>query len=288
MFLRSLKEDAAVRQSSNEPDERILAMLRRAEPAALLVVVITTVLTIGLWFIPRFAALAPPIWSKMVANTAVGLLLAAVSLALSAERRSPRLLRLSQATGLAVLALGISTLTEFAADVPLGIDTWFPSSNASLYPGRPSPQTALALALLGTNLLVIRQYRNGGSMLADLSAIVLAAFCLLMIAGQFFHAASLVGINASALMSPQTLLCISSLAFVIVARRAKRGRVLSVLVNIGIGSQIVRVALPSPRRWTRLTLMLSRPPARLSPPCPLSYGWRGASTLWSGSCAICR
>ena len=98
MFFRSLKEDAAVRQSSNEPDERILAMLRRAEPAALLVVVITTVLTIGLWFIPRFAALAPPIWSKMVANTAVGLLLAAVSLALSAERRSPRLLRLSQAT----------------------------------------------------------------------------------------------------------------------------------------------------------------------------------------------
>jgi diguanylate cyclase (GGDEF)-like protein len=65
-----------------------------------------------------------------------------------------------------------------------------------------------------------------------------------MIAGQFFHAASLVGINASTLMSPQTLLCISSLAFVIVARRAKRGRVLSVLVNIGIGSQIVRVALP--------------------------------------------
>ena len=245
MFLRSLKEDAAVRQSSNEPDERILAMLRRAEPAALLVVVITTVLTIGLWFIPRFAALVPPIWSKMVANTAVGLLLAAVSLALSAERRSPNLQHLSQAAGLVVLTLGISTLTEYAADVSLGIDTWLPSSSASLHPGRPSPQTALALALLGTSLLVIREYRSGRSILADLSAIMLAAFCLLMIAGRFFGATSIVGINASTLMSPQTLLCISCLAFVVVARRAKRGRILSVLVNIGIGSQIVRMVLPA-------------------------------------------
>jgi GGDEF domain-containing protein len=73
MFLRSLKEDAAVRQSSNEPDERILAMLRRAEPAALLVVVITTVLTIGLWFIPRFAAFNKSAAQEFPLSFSVGL-----------------------------------------------------------------------------------------------------------------------------------------------------------------------------------------------------------------------
>jgi hypothetical protein len=159
------------RLPSNRPNKRILAMLGKAEPVALFVVIATTVLILALWFSPRLAALAPPIWDKMVPNTAIGMACAAASLALSMERRSPLLLRLSQATGFAALALGVLTLAEYAADVSLGIDTWLPTNPPSRYPGRPSPQTALGFALLGTSLLAIRESKNRRSLLADVSAV---------------------------------------------------------------------------------------------------------------------
>jgi diguanylate cyclase (GGDEF)-like protein len=233
------------KQSSSEPDDRILAMLRKAEPRALLIVVTIAVLTLGLWFAPRLAALLPPIWSKMVPNSAVGMLCAAGSLALSAERCSPRLWRLSRAAGLAVLVLGILTLVEYAADISSGIDAWLPADYAARYPLRPSPQTSVGFVLLGTGLLVMRDYKNARSLLADMSAIAIVAFCLVMIAGHVYGALNLVGLGSSNFLSPQTLFCFSCLAFVVVARRAKHGGLFAVLVSIGIGSHIVRFVLPS-------------------------------------------
>jgi diguanylate cyclase (GGDEF)-like protein len=236
--------DAFAQNSSNEPDTRILAMLRRAEPAALALVAIVAVATLGLWFTPGLAVLAPALWSKMVANTAVGLLLAVAGLAASQARQSAALLGLSRAAGLTLFVLGVMTLAEYATDTSLGIDTWFPTAAGSHYPGRPSPQTALALALLGASILTIREYKSRLSHIADLSTISLAALCLVLIGGQLFHATSLTGINASTLVSPQTILSLSCLSFVVVARRSQRGGIFSVLVNIGIGSQIVRAVVP--------------------------------------------
>ena len=219
-------------------------MLRRAEPAALIVVILVAVSTLGLWFVPGLAVLAPPIWSKMTANTAVGLLLAVVSLAASHQRQSRTSLGLSQTAALMLLVLGAVTLVEYAADISLGIDTWFPTDASSRYPGRPSPQTALAFASLGASVLTIRQYNSRLSRLADLLTILLVAFCLVTIGGQFFHASSLTGTDTSTLVSPHTLLSFLCLTFVVVARRAKHGGIFSVLVNVGIGSQIVRAVVP--------------------------------------------
>jgi hypothetical protein len=236
--------DTLAHNSSNEPDARILAMLRPAESAALAVVIFVAASTLGLWFVPGLAVLAPPIWSKMAANTAVGLLLAVVSLAASHGRQSRTSLGLSQAAALMLLVLGAVTPVEYAADVSLGIDTWFPTDASSRYPGRPSPQTALAFALLGASVLTIREFESRLSRLADLLTILLVAFCLVTIGGQFFHDSSLTGIDASTLVSPQTLLALLCLAFVVVARRAKHGGIFSVLVDVGIGSQIVRAVVP--------------------------------------------
>jgi hypothetical protein len=51
-------------------------MLREGEPAALLLVLALAVAILGLWFSPRLVTVPPAIWSKMVANTAIGLLCA--------------------------------------------------------------------------------------------------------------------------------------------------------------------------------------------------------------------
>jgi hypothetical protein len=105
-------------------------------------------------------------------------------------------------------------------------------------------QSSLGFVFLGTNLLVIREYLGGRALFADVSAGALVAFCLVMIAGRVCGALDLVGLEASTLLAPQTWLCFSCLAFVVVARRAKRGGLLAVLVNTGISRQMMRVVLP--------------------------------------------
>ena len=229
---------------STEPDQRILEMLRLPVAAALVVVTAIAALILAAWFIPGLAKLSPSGWSKMVVNTAVAVLLAAISLALSVERRSPLQAGFSQAAGFAVFVLGVMTLAEYALDIPFGIDTWLPHGPSGSYPGRPSPQTAAGLVLLGSSLVVARESKGAGSLLADLFAVLLVGFDLLMIGGYVYGAVRVTGLSAGTLMSPHTLLCFALLTFGIVAGRARQGRLFADLVGIGIGSQIVRTVLP--------------------------------------------
>jgi diguanylate cyclase (GGDEF)-like protein len=149
----------------------------------------------------------------------------------------------NDAAGFGVLALGGLTLVEYASDVSLGIDTWLPS-HASRYPGRPSPQTSLGFTLLGANLLAFRAHKNWASLLADIFALVLVAFCLVLIGAYIYGALDMYGLDALTLTSPQTLFCFSCLTFLVAARRAEQGHSLAVLVNTGIGSKILRVMMP--------------------------------------------
>jgi diguanylate cyclase (GGDEF)-like protein len=242
----ALRQGTRRGRPSAEPDEGVLAGLARAEKTALIVVMTIAVLTLGLWFLPPLSAVAPSIWSKMVANTTVGMLLAAIGLALSTERRSQRQLRLSEAAAFGVLVLGALTLVEYAAQASLGIDLWLPADYASQYPGRPSPQAASAFTLLGLSLLVMREHKSRRSLLADALALALAAFMLLMINGYLYGALRLVGVDSSTFMSPQTLLCFSLLAVVVVARRARHGGWLAILIDQGIGGKLLRWVLPVP------------------------------------------
>lgn len=219
-------------------------MLDRGEKVALLFVVAIAGAVMGMWFFPSLGTLAPPIWSKMTANSSLGMLLAASSLALSAERRSKFSVRLSRIAAVALFVLGALTLVEFAAGISLGIDQWLPYSSHSRYPGRPSPQTSAGFALAGACLLLIREYKNGRSRLADVLALSLVGLVLVLLGGYIYGALQVVGVDSSTLTSPQTLFCFACLALIIAARRAKSGRLISVLVNVGIGSQVVRKVLP--------------------------------------------
>ena len=53
-----------------------------------------------------------------------------------------------------MLALGIGTLVEYASQIDLHIDQLLVADPSALYPGRPSPPTALALSLLAAALLL--------------------------------------------------------------------------------------------------------------------------------------
>jgi len=96
---------------------------------------------------------------QMKANTALSLLLLGVSGALrhhetETARRAAR--ALATAAALVVLAIGVATMFEYGTGRDLGLDRLLSAGDAGRYPGRPSPPTALALALLA-----------GGSLLFD-------------------------------------------------------------------------------------------------------------------------
>src|SRR4051794_2928272 len=93
----------------------------------------------------------------MMPNTALGLMLVGVAGALRPrEGRGGVQRTLSLVAALAAVALGAGTLVEYVFGVEFRIDQILvpapgPEEN---HPGRPSPPTALALALLGAALLI--------------------------------------------------------------------------------------------------------------------------------------
>jgi diguanylate cyclase (GGDEF)-like protein len=217
---------------SDEPDLRVMAVLTRLEQPLLIAVSAVSGGVLVLWLLPTSVTSALPGLLLMKPTTAIGMLLAAGSLALSAPGGSPSELRLSKVASVVVLMLGLLALLTYAGAIP--------SSSLSLL---PSPQTSIAFALIGVCLFLVRHAKNRFSSLADICAIVLIAFLLFLLGGHLFKVVEFVGIGASNLTSRQTLFCFFLLAFVIAARQALGGGRFSILVNGGIGSRILRVVL---------------------------------------------
>lgn len=89
----------------------------------------------------------------MMPNTAIGILLVGIAGVLRYRRG-----RLARAASFAcaciVVAIGVGTLTEYVLGVNLGIDELVWRTGVGPSPGRPSPPTAISLALLGAAVLV--------------------------------------------------------------------------------------------------------------------------------------
>jgi diguanylate cyclase (GGDEF)-like protein len=220
---------------SDEPDLRVMAVLTRLEQPLLIAVALVSGAVLARWLLPASVTSALPGLLQMKPTTAIGMLLAAGSLALSAPGGSLSELRLSKGASVAVFGLGLLALLTYAGAIPSSTGSW------SLL---PSPQTSIAFALMGVCLFLVRHAKNRFSSLADICAIVLIAFLLFLLGGHLFRVVEFVGIDAGNLTSRQTLFCLFLLAFVIAARQALGGGLFSILVNGGIGSRILRVVLP--------------------------------------------
>lgn len=229
---------------SPHPDPAVLNALVHWKRKALVVVALIAIINLGLWCSPSLAALAPSFWSRMMANTAFGIILSVLSFYLSGERMSLNSQRASRVLAVAVFLLGGLTLFEWIYDVSFGIDSLLPSDQLQLHPGRPSAQTSVAFTVVGMELLVVRHYKGRLTILADLLAIFLIILVLLMAGAYLYGALQLLQSDPSAVMAPQTVACFAGLAFCIAGRRAANGGIDSILVEIGIAGRAVRSAIP--------------------------------------------
>jgi PAS domain S-box-containing protein len=129
----------------------------------------------------------------MMPNTALALVLIGGAGALRIPRQPGRTrIIVSMLAALLVCVIGVVTLAQYALGIDLGIDQLILRSEAGPFPGRPSPVTAAALALLGTAILlfdtrpVARLRPSEWLVLAGGLAALSGLFAFLLGAGQLY------------------------------------------------------------------------------------------------------
>ena len=251
--------------SNTGPDQALLDKLAPARRLCLLIAAALATLILAAWFIPALGSLLPAGWDVMRCETALFLLLSAISLELSESRHSSRYNRIGQLLAVVVALFGAAILLEFALHISLGIDTLLPCDlgTGDPFPGRPAAQTAGGLFLLGIAVILIRAKHRIVIWTADLAAIALSLLVLVLFTGELFNALHVFSFSTRIHASQQTLTCLILLTSVALLRRAERG-MLSIFLGRGIGATTARVlgpfliALPILREITRVRVINAR------------------------------
>ena len=219
---------------SSKPDARVLSFFALAEKPLLILVAMVAGPILLFWCFPSLALYAPAGWSNMTATTAVGLLISAGSLGLSGPKSSRAAICLSRIAALAVLTIGAGAI---------GIGGYFRLTVGATFPLQvflPSPQSAIAFAMLGTCLLMLRQDAEKISKCADVLIIVLLVLISVLFSYYIFDFRTFVG----RLTSPQTAFCLFVLTLVAGARLIPGHGIVSEFAGNGIGSRYSREILP--------------------------------------------
>jgi len=231
--------------SIGESDPELLRKLVPVKRYCFLAVAWIGGLTLLGWYLPGMGKFLPNGWRLMTAETALGMLLSAFSLEFSEKFYSLRVKRLSQLLAVLAALLGMAILGEYAFHIAAGLERFFPfdPNSTSHWPGRPSPQTASGLAMLGITIALIRVRGRIVVRIADLVTICLGLLMLVLASGEVFGALRIFGLSQVTRTSPQTLLCLVILTLVAFLRRAERG-IFSIFLGRGIGSRIARILGP--------------------------------------------
>jgi diguanylate cyclase (GGDEF)-like protein len=231
--------------ANTDPDQPLLDKLAPVKRLCLLIAASLAFIILAAWFIPALAGLLPFGWNEMRSESALALGLIAISLELSEPRRSRRMNRLGQLLAALAALLGAAVLLEFALHISLGIDTLLPCDlgTGDSFPGRPAPETAGCLFLLGISINLIRAKSRVAVWFADLVAITLSMLVLVLSSGEIFNAVHAFAYSTRIHSSQQTLVCLILLTVVALLRRAERG-VLSIFLGHGMGATFARVIAP--------------------------------------------
>ncbi|MGD0730693.1 MAG: GGDEF domain-containing protein [Terracidiphilus sp.] len=231
--------------STSEPDPALLEKLAPLRRLCLLAACALASLILAAWFISPLAGLLPPGWDVMRAETALALVLTAISLELSEPRYSVRYNKAGQLLAVLVALFAAAVLIEFAFHISIGFDTLLPCDQGTgdRFPGRPAPQTAGGLLLLGISVVLIPAKNRIAIWTADLVAISLSLLVLTLASGEFFNALRIFSFSTRIHTSQQTLACLFLLTVVALLRRAERG-ILSIFLGRGIGAATARILGP--------------------------------------------
>ncbi len=240
-----MKTAVALSPPSNQPHLPLLDRLIGTQRVAFIMVTLLTTVILAGWLVPTLGTRLPDGWALMKANTALAFLLANAGLLLPppSDDRPRHYPVAGPVCASLVLLLAGTALLEHLGGPDLGLTTLLAVDSGASRPGLMSMQTAAYLTLLGLTLLLDGLCTHPRMRLVDSLTTLLLALTLVISAGYCFDALHLFGQSADTRTSPHTLLCMLLLAWTLLIRRTRCG-FFSVLVGIGIGSHIARIALP--------------------------------------------
>lgn len=187
-----------------------------------------------------------PVWVTMKANTALGFLLAGVSLAAAGRRNvTPGLRHVHVVLAALVTLLGTLTLVEYAWGVDFGIDQWLFSapaeSGSNTLPGRMAVATAAGFTFTGLALLLLdsRWGRRGFQIAALLGTLI----GLLALLGYGYGVTALYGIGAYSSVALHTAAGLVVVNLGVLLARPRRG-LMAVVTSATVGGVMARQLLP--------------------------------------------
>lgn len=231
----------------NRIDTQLLHQLMRTGRVLLGAVLLIAAAELAYWLWPHDALSPQSPLLLMKLNTALALLALAAAFCVdgtrTAMRRWPR--ALSAVAGTAVLLLALATLFEYLVAPPPWLDNLLVQDPATHLPGRMAWQTAIALGLLSTLLLLgLTPSRcQRPSRLIDLLLAAQLVLLLSISAGRIYGALDLYGVPTSVRTAPLTLLCLAALSGVLTVRRLPYSAASAFLGN-GNAGHVGRVVLP--------------------------------------------
>ena len=179
--------------ASSEPNLKLVAMLMRLEVLAAFAAVLVSASVLVGWLMPAVATLLHAGRDVMKTNTALGLMLGAISLVLSQPGRRPKQARASTAFAIGLMLIAASALVQHLLGWQTGLEALLAADAASAQPGLMSLQSAAFLLALGFVSLQIGARRKPLSPVVDALTMGLVMFSLIVLAGYCFDAARLVG-----------------------------------------------------------------------------------------------
>ena len=192
------------------------------------------------------------------ANTAAGLLLSGLALAL-VRARSVAARIAGLAAGVLVALLGAATLSQHLAGWDLGIDqvlfTEPPGRAATTSPGRMGPPASTCFAIAGVALVLLHARRS--IRLAQALATVVVAWALLAILGYAYGAQELYGVAQYTGIALVTALALFALGLGLLAARADEGPVSVISSDLASGASaremlLAALLLPALLGWVRI------------------------------------
>ena len=186
---------------------------------------------------------------QMVPNTALGFILASVSLWLLRDEgapKAPRLLALCCAA--TVVLVSTLTLSEYLWGTDLKIDLLVFQDKlhgeGSSFPGRPSPHTAFNFLLVGSALLLLTARSRALYGLIQFLALTAFLIALLALVGYFYGVTFLYGVTAQTGMALHTALTFTTISLGLLFARPTCG-LMSVVTSGTAGGHMARHLLPA-------------------------------------------
>ena len=228
-----------------QPNIRVITSLKLFSTAGIVVVVLLGCFVLLGWSFD-VAALKNvlPVWVSMKANTALGFVLAGVTLwLLRSDRRTQPALRIAQVCAVIVCLLGILTLSEYLFRWNIGIDQLLFSEPAgtvgTFSPGRMAPNTALGFAMLGFALLLIDVETRKGRRPAQHIALLAALIGFLSLIGYMYGVSSFYGMAHYTKMAVHTAAGFTLLSIAFMFVRPTRG-LMAVVTSDSAGGIMAR------------------------------------------------